>query len=583
MIDSQFDDFAKGRLGDHEVPVPDNLWDRITDGRFDQFIGDKLKDANAPVSPGLWDKITDAQFDGFVGSTLAGAEATVPGGLWEKVREGQFDGFVRDSLANATAPVPPGLWEKIMPEEDDDKGGLIWFRNAARIAAIFLLIAGLAAGSYYWYKTTQKDNPAGGTGNDSTANQPAAAGVLGNTPKQENTNGTIPDNNTVGITGDNHPAAANPAANTGRITDNNPTHAGTRNRRNNAAFTETGINGSVTNNKGLTAIPQPGRPATDPRGMAGGLTDNPDRTAATSSDNGLPLGFPEPYQALQWSKAATISPSVNRQLADLHDKKLSIGNHASLFKSIIICPTGRTGNTDWYLEAYGSPDIALRSFSNNSATRQYVSRKDSSESMRPGFSAGIRIVKPINDNILVKAGLQYSQINQKYVYRTENEIKNITVVTTRTIIRSPGDTVVVRDTSSMQQIGFKNNTVINRFRTLDLPVTVGYQFGNDDLRIGVNAGVILNLSSWYQGVMLDSSLATVPIQKNSNTVYKSNIGLGLYGSVSLVKKLSDDLHVFAEPYFRYNLSNMTTPGAAYNQKFSIGGISLGIRLNLNRQ
>ena len=204
--------------------------------------------------------------------------------------------------------------------------------------------------------------------------------------------------------------------------------------------------------------------------------------------------------------------------------------------------------------------------------------------MRVGFTAGIRLVKPITDNILVKAGVQYSQMNQKYVYRTENEVKTITVVSVRTIIRAPGDTVIVRDTSILQQIGYKNNTVINRFRSFDIPVTVGYQFGGEDLKIGINAGVIFNVSSWYQGVLLDSSLATVPIPKgNPNMVYKSNIGLGLYGGISIVKKLSDDLHIFAEPYIRYNLSNMTTPQASYSQKFSLGGISVGLRFNLNRQ
>jgi opacity protein-like surface antigen len=92
------------------------------------------------------------------------------------------------------------------------------------------------------------------------------------------------------------------------------------------------------------------------------------------------------------------------------------------------------------------------------------------------------------------------------------------------------------------------------------------------------------LSSWYEGVMLDSTMATVPITKgSSNMIYKNRVGLGLYGGVSISKKLSDDMQVFAEPYFRYNLSNMTTPNAPYNQKFSIGGISLGVRINLNRQ
>jgi hypothetical protein len=549
MSDSQFDDFARGKLGDHEVPVPGNLWNKVSDGGFDQFFTDKLKESEAPVPPGLWEKITDTQFDQFIGDKLTGAEAAVPDGMWGRVADGQFDDFVRNTFTDAAAPVPTGLWEKIMPEEDDDKGGFIWFGQAWRIAAVFLLVAGLAAGSYYWYKASHKQNAidtvASGSGNgNKTGNETPAA------------------NDQDSPAGGKTDAAQNllPGAdktNNGPATTDHSNVGNTDHTQDNISPGTSAQNTTISRN-----------------------TLNNTITAAES----LPFTFPGPYQYVQQSKGTTIPFAIKNNTIGLQDRKIGSDNHTALFNSIIICPTDRKGNRDWYLEAYASPDITFRSFSNNSAAQQFLSRKDSSENMRPGFTAGIRLVKPITDNILIKAGLQYSQANQKYVYRTENETKNITVVTTRTIIRSPGDTVVLRDTSTMLQIGYRNNTVINRFRTLDIPVTVGYQFGNDDLKVGLNAGVVVNLSSWYQGVMLDSTLATVPLTKsNSSMVYKNHIGLGLYGGISVVKRLSDDLHLFAEPYFRYNLSNMTVPNAAYNQKFSFGGISLGVRLNLNRQ
>lgn len=569
MSDSQFDDFARGKLGDHEVPVPGNLWNKVSDGGFDQFFAGKLKGSEAPVPPGLWEKITDTQFDQFIGDKLTGTEAVVPDGMWNRIADGQFDDFVRNTFAGATAPVPAGLWEKIMPEEDDDKGGFIWFSQAWRIAAVFLLIAGLAAGSYYWYKASHtKDNidtVAGGSANRTGHETPAANNQ---TPPAARGNADAAQDLLPG---------ADKTGNGSVATDHDHSNAGNIGHTQDNILPNTST--PVDNRSQQPGSHYPGN-TSQQNILSRNTIDNNKVTIAES----LPLTFPEPYTYLQQSKGTTIPFAIKNNTAGLQDRKLSIGNHSALFNSIIICPTDRKGNRDWYLEAYASPDIAFRSFSNNSAAQQFLSRKDSSESMRPGFTAGIRLVKPITDNILIKAGLQYSQANQKYVYRTENETKNITVVTTRTIIRSPGDTVVLRDTSTMLQIGYRNNTVINRFRTLDIPVTVGYQFGNDDLKVGLNAGVVVNLSSWYQGVMLDSTLATVPLTKsNSSMVYKSRIGLGLYGGISVVKRLSDDLHLFAEPYFRYNLSNMTVPNAAYNQKFSFGGISLGVRLNLNRQ
>lgn len=181
----------------------------------------------------------------------------------------------------------------------------------------------------------------------------------------------------------------------------------------------------------------------------------------------------------------------------------------------------------------------------------------------------------------MKTGLQYSQINERFTYKTENETRTTTVVTVRSIVRAPGDTLIVRDTSTLTQVGFKTNTVKNRYRSLDIPVLASVQFGNEDLKWGITAGAIVNISSWYEGVLLDSSLAAVPISKDNGMMYKKNIGLGLYAGFHITKRINYNTQLFFEPYLRYNLSNMTTPGAAFNQRFSIGGLAMGLRFNLN--
>jgi hypothetical protein len=142
--------------------------------------------------------------------------------------------------------------------------------------------------------------------------------------------------------------------------------------------------------------------------------------------------------------------------------------------------------------------------------------------------------------------------------------------------------VIVTDTSTLQQIGYSVKTIHNHYRSIDIPLTVGYQFGNDDLSVGINAGVIFNISSWYQGEILDTSLTSVPISKVSNSIYKSNIGLGLYSSISVLKRINENTQLFFEPYFRYNLSNMTNSQSPYNQKFHVGGLAIGLRFSLNR-
>lgn len=598
MNDTQFDDFFNDTFKDHAVPVPAGLWDKVAEGQLDQFIGGKLRDADAPVPDGLWDKITDTQFDSFVAGTLSGAFAPVPSGVWDKITDGQFDAFVAGKLTDHEAPIPAGLWEKVKPEEDNDRVGFIWFRYPAAAVLILGILAAGAIGGYFYFKNQPENNttvtntpPASkgnGTDNAKETTQPAITDKV--LPTNDNTAGIITSGNDV-----SSPAApakvpeASVTNSNGRNDERAIANGLTNSNRNNSPIKESlSANGyseasvSASNRKkGLDLKPVDTKNNTDLSRSSYDIFNK------DNASNDVADGMDEinAYQQRNLLNGTTISSGLNgfSLSQTLLDKQLSTMNHTNQFRNIIICPADNKRNTDWYIEAYASPEMPFKSVSNVSATPLYLLKKDSSESMQVSYSAGLRLVKPITDNILVKAGVQYSQANEKYVYRTENEVKTTTVVTVRTIIRAPGDTVIVQDTSVLQTIGFRNNTVKNRYRSFDIPVTVGYQFGNDDLKIGINAGVAINLSSWYEGVILDSSLAIVTLNKTGNPVYKSNIGLGLIAGVSVIKRLSDDMHVFFEPHVRYNLSNMTTNQASFKQKFSVGGLSIGLRINLNRK
>lgn len=593
MTDIQFDDFFNDKLRDHQASVPPGLWDKVKDSQFDQFFGDKLKEASSPVPEGLWDKITDGQFDDFIGGKLFEHTAPVPAGLWDKVTDGQFDSFIAGKLYNHSAPVPEGLWEKVKPRKEDERRPVfLIFRYPAAAMLILALLLGGSLGGYLFLKNGRETAT-----NEITLPTPAA-NTANNKEGKEKTNAASVTNGSKDGTPASTVLPSSSDVNKNTKEDKHLNSEPADRHGNSGTDAASLLNATVSSSarKAKPGMKQENNPWIRNGIKLSQPTGKDDQTSYSShkntqvidrssdaEDNGF--DFIEPYHSNVLSGVPVpFAMERNNSMFDLSDKKLSTANHTNQFRNVIICPADkRNHNTDWFLEAYVSPDLALKSVSNNRATQQYLLTKDSSETMQVSYSAGLRLVKPINDNVLLKAGLQYSQVNQKYVYRTENEVKTTTVVTVRTIIRAPGDTVIVHDTSTVQQIGFKNNTVYNHFKSFDIPVTVGYQFGNDDLKFGINAGLVFNVSSWYQGVILDSSLATVTLNKSGNGVYKTNIGMGLYAGFSVVKQLGEDLHIFLDPYFRYNLSNMTNAQAAYNQKFSLGGLAVGLRLNLNRK
>lgn len=532
--------------------------------------------------------------------------------------DNQFDNFVRAKLHDHSAPVPAGLWDKVNPaKDDDDRKGIIVprkFRWGLPLLAL-LILAGSVTGYFIFSDdasgniTTGKDTVAqtgSGTGtsaitetnisnhqpeNTQTENndQTAAATSIAEQVtdlKHDKANQTsnlsvkqpITEAADKSVTVNAIPSrtlATNSSENIGSSKDIDNITIGNNKRKNNTPGSIESIQAFNKNTRNNTPVPFVRN--TD-------LAAKNNETAISSAESTeeeivYPVTFSgnfEPGNTISLSKA-------NFGLSGLMQRSQVSSAYSKKFKNIIVCPPYKVRNTDWFAEVYVSPDIAFKSIENKSATSQYLAKKDSSESMRLGYSAGVRIVKPITDNFLLKTGLQYTQINEKFTYRTEDEVKTITVISVRNIIRGPGDTLRVTDTSTVQQIGYKTNSIKNRFRSFDIPVTVGYQFGNDNLQFGINAGVVFNISSWYQGVILDSSMAAVPISKGSNQVYKNNIGLGLYGGFSVLKRMGENTQLFFEPYFRYNLSGITNGQASYQQKFSLGGLSIGLRYNLNRK
>jgi hypothetical protein len=57
------------------------------------------------------------------------------------------------------------------------------------------------------------------------------------------------------------------------------------------------------------------------------------------------------------------------------------------------------------------------------------------------------------------------------------------------------------------------------------------------------------------------------------------MGIGFIGAVSVYYKLTNRLHLLAEPYFRYNFSPASKADLTLKQKFTTAGLRIGLRLD----
>lgn len=523
------------------------------------------------------------QFDHIAKMKLQDYSAAIPAGLWDKIHvpsinppTEQFDQFIQQKLFDYTAPVSPEIWNKIKPKEDEDKKVFFLLPRAGMVAAsILLLILAGSVSAYLYYQKIATENTIADQSNNSNSQS----------NKNNNQNSITPLIPKM----DNESASKETIELKTAEKLKEPIIEATQSSDNKIAFSKRAIANANPENNISVRNTKPSNTnnlfeLNNLENNSKGIKNNSAHSNTELDQSKNESALDNEFIAYNKMEASLIGFSKSKLNFNSKEKQITAFNHTSNIKNVVICPSDRKmRNPDWDLEIYASPDYAFKTVSSTSASKAYMDRKDSSEKSQVSFTAGIRIIKPINDHFSIKTGLQYSQINEHFTYRSENEIKTTTVVTVRTITLANGNTVTVSDTSVVQQIGFKNNTVKNRYKSFDIPALVSYQFGNDDLRIGINAGVIFNVSSWYQGVILDTTLNAKPLTKETNISYKNNIGMGIYTGISITKRLNYNTSIFAEPYLRYNLSDMTTPQSSFNQRFSVGGLSIGLRMNLNNK
>lgn len=463
-----------------------------------------------------------------------------------------FDDFVKKQFSDYSPNVPAHIWENIIAKRKSKPKGF-WMNMLSGGNLIILTAILLVGGGTTYFLVSSKHNPSGkniAAEKNIIAEKNIAAEKINPADKQIN---TLTEKNT---SSDNTQASNNQSSQQQKITDtNNKQFVNADNSSNQNTFFK------PAHKKGL---------------LKSGIIDN---NAEILREENLAV--------VQNNKevSATIlySPFRFNNARELTTTKISNSKNVKLPD----CPTlekNAAGNKK-YWEVYAGPDYAFESYKSygDTTSANYLQKRKASTKFASAFSAGVRYTKVFNNGTSVRTGLNYTQVNEKFIYFNPNEIKNVTVITTRVIIRAPGDTVYINDTLQYQQTGTRIKTTYNRYRNLDIPLVIGYELGNGKIHANINAGVIINIYSWYKGDVLDSLYQPVTIttgKTNSIYQFKNNIGVGFLGSISLYFKMTDNLHLVLEPYFRYNLSPMSKQNLNLQQKYNIAGLRAGVRFDL---
>lgn len=475
----------------------------------------------------------------------------------------KMDEFLQRSFSDYSPDVPAHIWDNIAAGRKKKKPVAFWFNKSNLLILAAALIA--VTGTAIWMAqknniqniapvqdNSRQNEPAITAASVPTKNDAASIGKneapvvtagsnLDNEKLSASDNGFAKENNSVKDIVTNSPAVS-----TGRLandaTNNSNNQPGALHRNNKKRYIK---KGSTSSTQVIFAAEE----STDE------IMGNNDPAPPTEQRTGL----------LQPSKEAIAihSQGITRPSTVISNITLRIPD----------CPAAEkdaAGNKS-YAEFYLGPDYAFKKYS-DTGNSQLVQKRKESLHFRSAYSAGIRYTKVFGNGMSIRAGINFSQINEKFSFIKDNVVQLVYV------INPQGDT-----TSRYYVRGTRYSNTYNHYRTIDVPVVVGYELGNGRLHANINAGVVINIYSWQTGQTLDDNYMPVSIStgKESNAAYqyKTNVGLGFTGALSLYYKLNDRFHLLAEPYCRFNLSPMNRENGSLQEKFSSIGLRLGLRMD----
>jgi hypothetical protein len=482
--------------------------------------------------------------------------------MTDKMMEDPF----RDKLDGYASPVPDGAFARIMAERERRKRRPVgyWYL----VPAILLLGGGLYMGTRH-SEATVKDNASNSGDKSPALNQAASARLIpvdhddGHAQPQGPQENESPTQTQSDAADKNFTLRSFPDASVNNHGSNSPSLATGKDHVHARTSTAHAAKSQATDelpseSKNEVAVSQAGQTG----------------VSSSGNDNRLKgLSFPPLSAGLMANKTFGASPT-------------SISGPSQRFClppcAIPGCPDFREYRNDWYIEAFASADLPIKTLQDLHDKSDFVQRKDSTEHMLLSFSAGLRVSKNLTNNLLLKTGFHYSQINERFDYKNENERRIVTVITIRTVIRGPGDTLLVRDTSQVETVGTRVKRTYNTYRNIDVPLILSWELRKPDFTIGLQGGLLFNLRSTFHGDMLDSTL--VPMSQTARSPQsqiRTNWGLGLYAGVSFIKPVSPMLDVFAEPWYRVYLKNVAAPDAPFRQNMQAWGLQLGVRYRFN--
>jgi len=118
----------------------------------------------------------------------------------------------------------------------------------------------------------------------------------------------------------------------------------------------------------------------------------------------------------------------------------------------------------------------------------------------------------------------------------------------------------------------------NRIRMLEVPLLASLELPGGRLRLNLNAGPVINLTTGVSGSYLDPDTAE-PLDLGDNGQYRRNVGICWATSLTTTYPIGKarTTQLLLEPFFKHYPRSFTTADAPLSERYWVAGIQLGLR------
>ena len=529
-----YDDFFQKKLDNHESSFPDDLFNRLMS---DRSMRQKLDNHDTPINDDIFNQLMRNR---------------------EGSDEKPSDAPLRERLAEHPSAVPKHTFNEIIAERERRRRALVW-RSATAVLLFFLTYLMFVNRGFIFNnnkivvgnknKTIVANSQLDATNNQSAIFNNQLKNTEGGISKFEKHNSSSTISN-------------NQFKNNSSKTVSNSANVVTENAASQQIIMPTFTSPSSTNDV------EQGDKGVDSKVLK---TDNHVNFKASLSTPNAPHFAFDNLSILQVKNINLPTKKLENPCAEPGDG----------------CPTfGKkrqrgSGGKSIYVDVYGAPEYAFRRLSENlPENSSYLKARDTVENPWYAFSVGARVSLVFSNGLALRTGLVYAQTNEIAVFDSLGIGKKI--VSETYVPRTGGGFDTIRKTEITS--GIFRTTHYNRYRSIDIPLQLGFEFPlNDYWSFSINGGANFNISAWRKADILGDKGTRIDVSSGfgePNPVFNNTLGISVFGSVAAYRQLTGNLQLVIEPSVRHYLQPITRSDYALKQAYTNGGLILGLRYRL---